>query len=68
MKGTLIEGNEGEGNEGEGNEGEGNESYEIRLCSSLKATSSFSFLTDLKVGEFDLEGVRGSTVVFVVGV
>ena len=51
-----------------GSGGEGNESYEIILCSSLSATSSFSFLADLGAGEFDLEGVRGSMVVFVVGV
>lgn len=51
-----------------GSEGEGYESYEIKLCSSLIATSSFSFLADLGAGEIDLEGVCGSRVVFVVGV
>lgn len=50
-----------------GREGEGNESYEI--CSSLIITSfPFSFLAGLRAGEFDLEGVRGSRVVLVVGV
>ena len=40
-----------------GSDGEGYESYEIKLCSSLSVTSSFSFLADLGAGEIDLEGV-----------
>jgi hypothetical protein len=51
-----------------GSGGEGYESYEIKLCSSLSVTSSFSFLADLGAGEIDLEGVWGRRVVFVVGV
>jgi len=51
-----------------GSAGEGYESYEIKLCSSLIVTSSFSFLVSLGPGEIDLEGVCGSRVVFVVGV
>lgn len=51
-----------------GSGGEGYESYEIKLCSSLSVTSSFSFLASLGAGEIDLEGVCGSRVVFVVGV
>lgn len=51
-----------------GSEGEWYESYDIKLCSSLSVTSSFSFLASLGAGEIDLEGVCGRIVVFVVGV